>query len=122
MIIIIMGEVVHSYNYYAGLKRNSYTVKLSDGRYYQVVTFVVGDIGSGDNCYAIGRHLPPVPFNLFASCNLKLSHITAVSTIPSALIDVPAADIIVKKCVFVSVNCGNAHFVCDQVYSIECCM
>jgi len=44
------GEILHSYEYCRDLKRNSYTVQIVDGTYYQIETFIVTDVGYGENC------------------------------------------------------------------------
>ena len=66
----------------------------------------------GDNCYSIGQYLRPVPFHFCGSQSagpMNIGHIIAVSKVPSALVAVPAMDI-VRKCVFVSLraSCTNA--------------
>jgi len=121
---VIHGELVHSLGYCKSLKRNSYTVCLVDGRYFQVSRFIVADLGFGLQCYAIGRYLCRTPFQFCASKKmacLKLTHIIPVSKTPSALLAVAATDI-AKKCIFISLDCYNVNFVCDQVHSLEYCM
>jgi len=75
---VIHGEIVYSLSYCKSLTRNSYTVWLVDGRYFQISTFIVTDLGFGQQCYAIGRYLCRTPFQ-FCVCkkmaSLKLSHI-----------------------------------------------
>ena len=114
---VVNGEMVHSSSYCKELKRNSYTVKVTDGSYFQIVRFVVCDIGCGANCYALGRYLRPAPYHFCGSKDaLKLRHITPVHKMPSALTAVPASDI-VGKCVFVSSDVLSVNFVCDQIHS-----
>jgi len=120
---VVYGNIVHSLYYCNTLKRNSYTVRLADDRYYQIDTFVITDLGSGEQCYALGRYLYEVPFKFCSSAAtvLKLKHLIAVSKVPSALVAIVATDI-VKKCVFISLNCCRVNFVCDhQIHSLESC-
>lgn len=108
---------MHSASYCKDLKRISYTVKLANGSYYQVETFVVCDVGCGTNCYAIGRYLRAAQFRFCGSkMNLKLSHINPVAKIPSALVAVAASDI-VEKCIFVSVAAHDV-FAISYMYMI----
>ena len=83
---VIRGELVHSITYCKDFKRNSCTVQLNDGSYFQVVTFLVTDLGDGENCYALGRRLHQVPLRFCSSSaapSVRLSHITAVSKVPT---------------------------------------
>ena len=119
--VVHKGEILHSHKYCRDLKRNSYTVRIVDDAYYQIETFVAADIGSGHNCYALGRYLRQVPFHF---CNrsslLKSVHIVPVSKVPSALVAIPVTDII-RKCVFISLNSCDVSFVCNQVHINDLC-
>jgi hypothetical protein len=119
---VIRGELLHSKCYTKAHKRNSYTVQLTNGTFFQIVTFVVADMGFGQNCYAIGRILFPASFNLSnnTDMSLKLGHIASVRKVPSSLVAADVAEI-ACKCVFVcSVNC-DVNFVCNQVHLLDCC-
>jgi hypothetical protein len=120
---VIDNELVHSRNYSKNKKRNSSTVRLANGDYYQVVTFIVADLGSGDSCYAIGRYIHAAPFQLCRSkvVNLKLNHIVPVLKIPSALVAVAASDI-VGKCVFIASEHFDVNFICEQLHLFDCCL
>jgi hypothetical protein len=121
---VVNGEMVHARNYSADFKRNSYTVQLVDGSLFQVVTFIVTDVGYGENCYALGRYLYPeshVFCSSVAIYPLKLNHIHCVKKVPSALVAVAATDID-KKLVFISVENFNVHFACSQVHLMDCCV
>lgn len=120
---VIRGEIVHSRDYSKDLKRNSYTVKLNDERYFQVVTFLVIYFECiGQSCCAIGRYLHPESLHM---CNgktgtVKLDHMTAVRKVPSALVAISVIDI-VKKCVFVSIDSCNVNYVFNQIHLYDYC-
>ena len=91
---------------------------------FQVVTFIVTDVGNGENCYALGRYLYPeshVFCSSVAIYPLKLNHIHCVKKVPIALVAVAATDID-KKLVFISVDNFNVHFACSQVNMMDCCV
>lgn len=121
---VINGEMVHARNYSVDFKRNSYTVKLVDGSLFQVVTFIVADVGNGENCYALGRYLYPESHVFccgIAIYPLKLNHIHCVKKVPSALVAVAATDI-AKKLIFISCDNFNVNFACSQVHLMDCCV
>ena len=119
--VINRGEIIHTYKYCKDLKRNSYTVHVVDGNYFQVEKYLVTDLGNGDNCYALGRYLRRVPFQFCSrDLSLKLNHIVPVSKVPSALVAIHVSDI-VGKCVFVSASHCDVNFVCKVLHLLDSC-
>ena len=120
--VVHNGEILHSYVYCRNLKRNSYTVQTTDEAYYQIETFLVTNLGFGDNCYAVGRYLRQAQFHFCSrSSPLKTMHIVAVSKVPSALVAIPVTSI-VRKCVFMSFRSFDVNFVCHQVHLNDMCV
>lgn len=53
---VINGEVTHSKRCSRERKRNSHVVVLTDNSIFSVDTFVIADIGSGEDCYVVGQY------------------------------------------------------------------